>query len=528
MGRIKKIIGAFIHAPERFDTLADRIARQAERIDEKEAALHNRIDGINADWLMEQICEDPVRRIQLKEVTQDGLMEWLCDDPARQNRLKEAVLDPLCEDRENLSRLNRGLSISPTVWGNPDRLEIDETAAVFTCFFNTNSGRITIGESTFAGSGVSILAGTHDPKLTGYLRRDAEITEGCDIKIGKGVWLASGCTVLGPCQIGDNAVIAASAVITPGTEVKEGEIWGGVPAKKIGTVEELRMTPDNPAVQKAFERSGGMLFADGWGERTPGILNVPGRWLYKKTAVVMTDRTDWEMGYRKDGSGSCVIRFKGPEGEEEITLDASEGEAAVHLPVKAGELGEVTLEPEGGEKVFLAFWDKDAETNSEFIIQNSELKEGNEDGEEACSESGTQGPSLRSPENEEVRMLDIEKIMEEIRAEAAKREPYAEEQAFEQVSGAERRKAERLREQVEDLTGHYEIPANYQAQFPGRNPVQKAYKKFATKAMQCVAAPMGERVTQTNLAMKTALEKAVEVIEEQEKRIQELEKKINS
>ena len=198
-----------------------------------------------------------------------------------------------------------------------------------------------------------------------------------------------------------------------------------------------------------------------------------------------------------------------------------EGEAAVHLPVKAGELGEVTLEPEGGEKVFLAFWDKDAETNSE-------LKEGNEDGEEACSESGTQGPSLRSPENEEVRMLDIEKIMEEIRAEAAKREPYAEEQAFEQVSGAERRKAERLREQVEDLTGHYEIPANYQAQFPGRNPVQKAYKKFATKAMQCVAAPMGERVTQTNLAMKTALEKAVEVIEEQEKRIQELEKKINS
>ena len=88
MGRIKKIIGAFVHAPERFDTLADRIARQAERIDEKEAALHNRIDGINADWLMEQICEDPVRRIQLKEVTQDGLMEWLCDDSARQNRLK--------------------------------------------------------------------------------------------------------------------------------------------------------------------------------------------------------------------------------------------------------------------------------------------------------------------------------------------------------------------------------------------------------------------------------------------------------
>ena len=79
-----------------------------------------------------------------------------------------------------------------------------------------------------------------------------------------------------------------------------------------------------------------------------------------------------------------------------------------------------------------------------FLSTNSELKEGNEDGEEACSESGTQGLIFRSAEAEEVRMLDIEKIMEEIRAEAAKREPYAEEQAFEQVSGVERRKAERL------------------------------------------------------------------------------------
>ena len=491
MGRIKKIIGAFVHAPERFDTLADRIARQAERIDEKEAALHGRMDGINADWLIEQICENPVRRIQLKELAQEGLLE------------------SLCEDREKLSRLNRGLSISPTIWGDPERLDVNETAAVFTCFFNTNSGRIKIGEFTFAGSGVSILAGAHDPKLTGYLRRDAEITEGCDIEIGKGVWLASGCTVLGPCKIGDNAVIAAGAVITPGTEVKEGEIWGGVPAKKIGTVEELRMTPDNPAVQKAFERSSGMLFADGWDERRPGILNVPGRWLYKQAARIMTDRPDWEMRYRKEGRGSCVIRFKGPEGEETVTLDAFEGETTVHLPVRAGELGEVMLEREGDGKVFVAFKENASKTNSEFRIHNSELKEYN-------------------GENEEVRILDIEKIMEEIRAEARKREPYAEEQAFEQVSSVERRKAERLKEQVEKLTEDYEIPANYQAQFPSRNPVKKAYRKIATKAMRCVAAPMGKRMTETNLAMKTALEKAVEVIEEQEKRIQELEKKINS
>ena len=237
----------------------------------------------------------------------------------------------------------------------------------------------------------------------------------------------------------------------------------------------------------------------------PGILSIPGRWMVKQAAVVMTDRPDWKIGYRKDGNGECVLRFKGPEGEEEITLDASEGKAAVRLPVKAGELGEVTLEREGEGKVFLAF---------------KENARGRRDS------SAAPAVPVGMTENEEVRMLDIEKIMEEIRAEAAKREPYKEEPAFEQVSGVERQKAERLKEQVEKLTDDYEIPANYQARFPSRNPIKKAYRKIATRAMRCVAAPMGERVTETNLAMKKALEKAVEVIEEQEKRIEALEKQL--
>ena len=36
--------------------------------------------------------------------------------------------------------------------------------------------------------------------------------------------------------IGDNCVIAAGAVVTK--DVQSGEIWGGVPARKIETVEE--------------------------------------------------------------------------------------------------------------------------------------------------------------------------------------------------------------------------------------------------------------------------------------------------
>ena len=130
MGKLKRIIGSFVHAPERFDVLAGRIADTNELIDR----LAGQIGQRQREWF-----------------------------------------DQLCNDRDMLSRLNRGLSISPTVWGDPSRLEIDETAKVFTCFFNTNSGRIRIGEAVFAGSDVRILAGSHDTQLPGYLRRDAEM-----------------------------------------------------------------------------------------------------------------------------------------------------------------------------------------------------------------------------------------------------------------------------------------------------------------------------------------------------------------
>ncbi|MBO4471874.1 MAG: hypothetical protein J5841_08970, partial [Clostridia bacterium] len=48
------------------------------------------------------------------------------------------------------------------------------------------------------------------------------------------------------------------------------------------------------------------------------------------------------------------IRAKGPEGEGEIILCASEGEMRVKLPVRDGVLSTVTLSRENEEKVFFA------------------------------------------------------------------------------------------------------------------------------------------------------------------------------
>jgi len=483
MGKIKKIIGAFVHAPDRFDTLAERIADVSQMMNE-------RFDSFDEQF--------------------DGLRGRMSEAESRINDSEPHFFERLCEDRGMLSRLNRGLSISPTIWGDPDRLEIDETAAVFTCFFNTNSGRIKIGESTFAGSGVSVLAGSHDPQLTGFMRRDTETTEGCDIVIGKGVWLASGCTVLGPCTIGDNAVIAAGAVVTPGTDVPANTIWGGVPARQISQLENKPMSVDNPAVQRAYEYSNSILFGDGWGERTPGICEIPGHWMCKETAGLFTDKTEWNLEYRKEKYGENKIRVTGPAGETEITFTASEGKQKILLPVREGELGEVRLMNGTGEKVFMA-WSRPGE--AEETAKQAE-EEGN-----IMTDTVAKEEAAVTTEGK----LDIEKIMAEIRAEALKRAPAEDLPEFARISKENGRAGDQLKEQVKLLTDDYVIPVSYQD--PSRNPLKRLYKKIMVKAVNCATAPMSVRVTETNLALKTALEKAVEVIEAQEKRIAELEKK---
>jgi len=57
----------------------------------------------------------------------------------------------------------------------------------------------------------------------------------CGVTIGANVWVGAQCVVLPGARIGDNAVIAAGSVVRG--EVPAGELWGGVPAKYIKTIE---------------------------------------------------------------------------------------------------------------------------------------------------------------------------------------------------------------------------------------------------------------------------------------------------
>ena len=60
------------------------------------------------------------------------------------------------------------------------------------------------------------------------------IVHGCTIH--DNVLIGMGAIVMDDCVVESNSLIAAGAVVTKGTHIKEGELWAGVPAKKVKDV----------------------------------------------------------------------------------------------------------------------------------------------------------------------------------------------------------------------------------------------------------------------------------------------------
>jgi len=97
------------------------------------------------------------------------------------------------------------------------------------CEFNIKSS-IHIGDYSMIASGCRFADFDHGidkQELIGFQK--AEIAP---IVIGKDVWIGFNVVVLKGVTIGDGAIVAAGAVVTK--SIPSYEIWGGVPAKKIG------------------------------------------------------------------------------------------------------------------------------------------------------------------------------------------------------------------------------------------------------------------------------------------------------
>jgi acetyltransferase-like isoleucine patch superfamily enzyme len=101
----------------------------------------------------------------------------------------------------------------PLIYGDATRLHIHPTAVVNNALFNLSSGDITVGQHAFFGHSVAILTGTHDFTQFGADRQVAVPKTGRDVFIGEGAWLSSFAIVVGPCSIGEHAVVGVGSLV---------------------------------------------------------------------------------------------------------------------------------------------------------------------------------------------------------------------------------------------------------------------------------------------------------------------------
>jgi acetyltransferase-like isoleucine patch superfamily enzyme len=95
--------------------------------------------------------------------------------------------------------------------------------------FNITRG-IDIGAGALIGSGCRFV--DHDHGIDPGVPMGRQPSPGAAIRIGHGAWLGANVVVLAGVEVGDGAVVGAGAVVT--RSVPAGEIWAGVPARRIG------------------------------------------------------------------------------------------------------------------------------------------------------------------------------------------------------------------------------------------------------------------------------------------------------
>lgn len=96
---------------------------------------------------------------------------------------------------------------------------------------------IQIGDDTVIGGDVTLIC---------HLAERGRLVT-APVRIGSRVTIGLMAVVFPGCVIGDGAMISAGSVLSKGTRVGPGEIWAGVPARRVGRRRARRAAPAPPA-----------------------------------------------------------------------------------------------------------------------------------------------------------------------------------------------------------------------------------------------------------------------------------------
>ena len=97
------------------------------------------------------------------------------------------------------------------------------------CEFNVRR-KVTIGQNCLIAANCRLI--DHDHNIEGSGKLPPKAGKEGEIIVEDHVWIGAGVCVLKNVHIGHGAVVGANAVVTK--DVPPNQIWGGVPARKIG------------------------------------------------------------------------------------------------------------------------------------------------------------------------------------------------------------------------------------------------------------------------------------------------------
>jgi non-ribosomal peptide synthetase-like protein len=92
---------------------------------------------------------------------------------------------------------------------------------------------ITIGDDTVIGGDVTLIC---------HVAERGRLST-APVVIGRNVTVGLMAVILPGCVIGDGAILAAGSVLTKGSRMGPGEIWSGVPARRVGRRHGYRRNP---------------------------------------------------------------------------------------------------------------------------------------------------------------------------------------------------------------------------------------------------------------------------------------------